>query len=57
MYDPETIKNAYDAGYDAAINKSNEYNCNFRWFGTPSSLKDWERGNEDGKKELLNQRE
>lgn len=35
---------SYEAGRDCALNGANTNNCNFRYFATPESLAEWERG-------------
>lgn len=39
---------AYDAGYDCALNGANDKNCHFGWFSSPSFTREWERGKRDG---------
>ncbi len=34
----------FDAGYDYAKNGADEDNCHFIWFGSVTSLAEWERG-------------
>ena len=43
-----TFESPYDAGRDCAINGANTDNCNFRWFSSPESTAEWERGKRDG---------
>jgi len=38
------LKTAYEAGRDCALNGANTENCNFKWFATPESTAEWERG-------------
>lgn len=39
----------YEAGKDYALNGANTENCNFKWFATPESLAEWERGRDETK--------
>ena len=34
----------YDAGWDCALNGSNEVNCDFRIFSSRANTHEWERG-------------
>lgn len=43
------IGEAYEAGYDCAINGANTDNCNFKHFATLEHTKSWELGNRNGK--------
>jgi len=38
------ITTAFEAGKDYALNGANTDNCNFKWFATPESLAEWEKG-------------
>lgn len=43
------ITTAYNAGYDSVIRGANTTNCGFRWFATPDSTTEWERGVREAK--------
>lgn len=47
------IKTAYEAGYDSVMNEPNTENCNFKWFATKDSTKQWEEGRDAAKTDLL----
>lgn len=46
---PESFATPYAAGFDSAVNGANEMNCDFRWFGSQESTREWERGHAEGK--------
>ena len=48
VQEPTGFDSAYDAGFDCGKNGSDTTNCNFKWFRTPESTKEWERGKADG---------
>ena len=48
------LKICYDKGIDCAKNGANEDNCHFGLFASPEMTKEWERGNKDALKQLLN---
>jgi hypothetical protein len=41
---PASFRSAYEAGRDCGLHGANEQNCDFRWFSSAESLKEWERG-------------
>jgi len=47
---PDGFATAYGAGFDAGINGPSIVNCDFRWFGSQESMREWERGNKAGKR-------
>lgn len=49
------IKTPYEAGYDSVVNEPNTDNCNFKWFTTLESTKEWEAGRDEAKADLLAQ--
>ena len=38
------FKSAYEAGFDAGVNGSNNFNTHFKWFNTKERMQDWETG-------------
>jgi len=38
----------YEAGFDCALNGTNEINCHFLFFATKEKMERWEMGKRDG---------
>lgn len=47
---PASFRDSYSAGYDCGMYGPSSKNCDFRWFNSPESTKEWERGKKDGEK-------
>lgn len=41
---PKVFNTAYDAGFDAGLYDSDNFNTHYKWFRTKESMQEWERG-------------